>query len=90
MVEPRDLFDLVAAERHDRTALRRAVGLLSDVQVREICATLLTLPPRWDVTTDKPLLSIAGEQGRVAPHEVVDVLLRAARAAAELKRAPEP
>lgn len=89
VVEPRDLFDIVAAERHDPTALRRAVDLLGDVQVRGICATLLTLPPRWDVTTDKPVLSIAGEQGTVAPHDVVDMLLRAARAAAKLKGAPE-
>ena len=90
VVEPRDLFDIVAAERHDPTALRRAVGLLSDVQIRGVCATLLTLPPRWDVTTDRPVLSISGEHGRVAPDDVVDVLLRSAQVAAELKGAPDP
>ena len=79
VVEPRDLFDIVAAERHDPMALQRAVGLLSDVQINGICATLLTLPRRWDVRTDKPVLSISGAHGAVAPADVVGVLRRSAR-----------
>lgn len=74
-----DLFDVVAAERHDPMALQRAVGLLTDVQVNGICATLLTLPRRWDVRTDKPVLSMSGEHGTVAPADVVEVLRRSAR-----------
>lgn len=83
IVEPRDLFDLAAAERHDPMALRRAVGLLTGTQLQGICATLLTLPPRWDVATDKPVLAIAGAYGRVGPDDVVDVLRRSAQASAE-------
>ena len=79
VVEPRDLFDIVAAERHDPMALQRAVALLTDVQINGICATLLTLPRRWDVRTDKPVLSISGEQGAVAPADVVEVLRRSAQ-----------
>ncbi len=90
VAEPRDLFDLVAAERHDPTALRRAVGLLTELQVREISATLLMLPPRWEPTTDKPVLSVSGEDGGVVPADVVDVLRRSARAAAESKVGPAP
>ena len=81
VAEPRDLFDLVAAERHDPTALRRAVGLLTGAQLQEISAMLLMLPPRWDLTTDKPVLSVSGEHGRVAPDDVVDVLRRSAQVA---------
>lgn len=88
VVEPRDLFDIVAAERHDPTALRRAVGLLTSTQIKEISATLLMLPSRWDLTTDKPVLSVSGAHGRVAPDDVVDVLRRFAHVAAEPKPGP--
>lgn len=90
VVEPRDLFDLVAAERHDPTALRRAVGLLTDLQVQEISATLLMLPPRWELTTDKPVLSISGDHARVVPADVVEVLRRSAQASGESKAGPAP
>lgn len=88
VVEPRDLFDILAAERYDPTALQRAVGVLTSAQIKEISATLLMLPPRWDLTTDKPVLSVSGEQGRVAPDDVVDVLRRSAQVAAEPKPGP--
>lgn len=92
IVEPRDLFDLAAAERHDPMALRRAVGLLTGARLQGICATPLTLPPRWDVATDKPVLAIAGAYGRVGSNDIVDVLRRSAQAAAEESgpRTPKP
>ena len=98
VVEPRDVFDIVAAERHDPAALRRAVGLLTDAQLKAICATLLMLPARWDAGPEKPVLSISGERGGLAPAEVVVGLLRrfaqatpgSEPAPASGSKAPEP
>ncbi len=47
VAEPRDLYDLVAAERYGPNAQRQAVDLLTDTQLNEISATLLMLPDNW-------------------------------------------
>ncbi len=62
VIEPRDLFDLVAAERYDPNALREALGLLSDMQMTELSAALAMLPKRWASFSDKPLFSVDGDE----------------------------
>ena len=65
VIEPRDLFDLVAAERYDPNALHEAMGLLSDIQKTEISAALAMLPKRWASFSDKPLFSVDGNEIQV-------------------------
>ena len=62
VIEPRDLFDLAAAERYDPNALREALGLLSDMQMTELSAALAMLPKRWASFSDKPLCSVDGDE----------------------------
>ena len=76
VVEPRDLFDLLAAEHHDPLALRQAVGLLSDIQRDEISATLLMLPRKWASVSEKRVLLISGNHRDVDPSAVVELLRR--------------
>ena len=61
VIEPRDLFDLLAAERYDPNALREAMSLLSNIQKKEISAALAMLPKRWSLASDKSLFSADGD-----------------------------
>ena len=61
VIEPRDLFDLLAAERYDPNALSEAMGLLSNIQKKEVSAALAMLPKRWASFSDKPLFSADGD-----------------------------
>ena len=76
VVEPRDLFDLLVAERHDPNALRQATGLLTRNQLAEISAMLLMLPRKWASISEKQVLSVSGERRDVDPIAVVDLLGR--------------
>ena len=89
VIEPRDLFDLVAAERHDPTALREAVSLLSNTQRAEISATLAMLPKRWVSFSDQPLLSIDGEKLNIDALVVKDLLHRFGRKQSS-RESPKP
>ena len=79
VIEPRDLFDLVAAERYDPNALREAMGLLSDIQKTEISAALAMLPKHWASFSDKPLFSVDGSEIQVDDEAVKELFERAGR-----------
>lgn len=84
VIEPRDLFDLAAAERYDPNALHEAMGLLSDIQKAEISTALAMLPKRWASFSDKPLFSIDGDEIQVDAEVVRELFERAGR-----ERSPE-
>ena len=65
VIEPLDLFDLLAAERYDPNALCEAMSLLSNIQKKEIYAALAMLPKRWASFSDKPLFSADGDEIQV-------------------------
>ncbi len=76
LAEPRDLYDLAAAEHHDPFALRQAMGMLTRRQRQRAEAVLRMLPGNWLDLTDKPLLGLPADPFRIDVDTIVDLLAR--------------
>lgn len=76
LAEPRDLYDLAAAEHHDPEALRLAVSLLTRRQLQRAEAILRMLPGNWLDQTDKPLIGLPATPFPIDVESIVDILAR--------------
>ena len=83
VVEPRDLYDVAAAARHDPAALRKATHVLTPRQQHAVRSRLALLPEHWADASDKPLLGLPQEPYDFRPKSIIRLLEDAAQPAPE-------